>query len=310
MKSRTMASQARRRCGVRTAVTAAVFFGCLRVVAAHAMSEPADGAGEQGLLCRRAVQQAEMGSSLPQFLLAGIARVEAGRADPVTGRVSPWPWTINAEGQGHFFGSKAEAIGFTRQLQARGVQSIDAGCLQINLMHHPDAFRSLEEAFDPDANARYAVKFLTALRGKTGSWDAASAWYHSADPQLGNPYRQLVVTAMAEEAKGSAFTVPSGGYTPMAWRAGLASLPGVMAGHARVVMLARPGNEALPGRANSMAASAVLAGANPGVGLGGVAAGAAMGAPQTGMMSSIGRGLAAYRSHPVATVRTSLMAVR
>ena len=126
---------------------------------------------------------------------------KSGRIDPVTGRMHPWPWTIDAEGQGSFFPTKEEAIAFTRQLQARGVQSIDVGCLQVNLMNHPDAFHSLEEAFDPDANARYAVRFLTQLRQKTGTWDAAAAWYHSASPDLGIAYRQKVVTAMAEEAR-------------------------------------------------------------------------------------------------------------
>src|ERR1700733_13380817 len=151
----------RRRRGVTAAIMAFVAAaGCMWGLAVHAAPVAADGAGEQGLLCRRAMQQAEIGSGLPQGLLEGIARVESGGVGPGTGRMHPWPWTIDAEGQGSFFPTKEEAIAFTRQLQARGVQSIDVGCLQVNLMHHPDAFGSLDEAFDPDANARYAVRFL------------------------------------------------------------------------------------------------------------------------------------------------------
>ena len=33
---------------------------------------------------------------------------------------------------------------------------IDVGCFQVDLFYHPYAFTSLEEAFDPDANARAA----------------------------------------------------------------------------------------------------------------------------------------------------------
>ena len=50
-----------------------------------------------------------------------------------------------------------------RAMQANGVRSIDVGCGQINLMYHPDAFPNLELAFDPQANAAYAARFLKAL---------------------------------------------------------------------------------------------------------------------------------------------------
>ena len=51
-----------------------------------------------------------------------------------------------------------------RAVQAQGVRSIDIGCMQVNLMHHPNAFATLDAAFDPLANALYAARFLTELR--------------------------------------------------------------------------------------------------------------------------------------------------
>ncbi len=178
---------------------AALALGCIAFAGmARAATPPAM---EQGLLCRSAVRQAEAGSALPPYLLAGIARVESGRRDPVSGRFHPWPWSINAQGRDSVFDTKAEAIAFARQLQTQGIRSFDVGCMQINLMYHPDAFQSLDEAFDPVANARYAVKFLGQLHDQTGSWETASAWYHSANPEEGLPYRSKVVTAMAEEAR-------------------------------------------------------------------------------------------------------------
>jgi hypothetical protein len=287
---------------------------CLWTPAVHAAPVAADApvapdaTAEQGLLCRHAMRQAEIGSGLPQGLLEGIGRVESGRVDPVTGRMHPWPWTIDAEGQGSFFPTKAEAIAFTRQLQARGVQSIDVGCLQINLMNHPDAFHSLEEAFDPDANARYAVRFLTQLRAKTGTWDAATAWYHSASPDLGNPYRAKVVTAMAEEAKDPN---ASSQFQHAAWPVVAASLSGLLAGHARIIMLPPASGGMLPARANAMVAKATLANTNiAGMGWGGAPGGAAISAPRTGGSTVTGRDLAAYRARPVTLARSTLMATR
>src|SRR5271167_1133386 len=74
----------------------------------------------QGLLCRSAVAAAERGNGIPAHLLAAINRVESGRRDPATGAVHPWPWTVNAEGEGHFYDTKAEAIAAVRAMQARG----------------------------------------------------------------------------------------------------------------------------------------------------------------------------------------------
>lgn len=296
---------------VTTAIRIVALTGfCLWTLAAHATTGPVAATAEQGLLCRQAIQQAEIGSGLPPHMLAGIARVESGRPDPATGRVHPWPWTVNAEGQGRFFNSKSEAITFVQQLRARGVQSMDVGCLQVNLMNHPDAFASLDEAFDPVANARYAVKFLTRLRDKTGSWETASAWYHSATPELGNPYREKVQTAMAEEANGPAYSgspaLPQAG-SPIA----PVALPSMVAGNARIIMLPRPTTITNSAQTNTMLANAASASANlAGMGRGGIVGGTTMAGPQTGGRSVVGLGLAAYRMRPVAVMAPRLIAAR
>lgn len=145
--------------------------------------------------CLRAGLDAERKLDLPPGLLLAIGRVESGRLDPATGRVTAWPWTINAGGAGQLFASLPEALAATRALRGSGVTSVDVGCFQINLFHHPTAFASLEQAFDPPANATYAARFLSELRGRTGSWQAAVAAYHSATPELGGPYRDRVLAA-------------------------------------------------------------------------------------------------------------------
>lgn len=121
-----------------------------------------------------------------------IGVVESGRQDELGGRTA-WPWTINAEGRGAYFDTKAEAIAAVTALRARGVRSIDVGCMQVNLMYHPDAFTSLDDAFDPASNTRYAARFLQRLFAQTGTWPAAAAGYHSLNPELGGPYGRKVV---------------------------------------------------------------------------------------------------------------------
>jgi hypothetical protein len=170
-----------------------------RLLLALVLLSPAPAAAEPGRLCRAAIQAAERAAGIPAQLLMAIGRVESGRRDPETGAFHPWPWTINAEGRGHFFPTKAAAIAAVQQLQAQGVRSIDVGCMQVNLRHHPDAFPNLEAAFDPATNARYAARFLTELNATRNDWQRAASAYHSQTPAFAEPYRARVVAAWAEE---------------------------------------------------------------------------------------------------------------
>ena len=154
-----------------------------------------------GLQCRQAIALAERSSHTPPHLLAAIARIESGRRDPESGALNPWPWSINVEGIDHVYDTKPQAIAAVRAFQAAGARSIDVGCMQINLLHHPDAFTSLEDGFDPQINANYAAKFLTQLFQQTGSWEKATAWYHSATPGIGDEYQRKVAAALPDEER-------------------------------------------------------------------------------------------------------------
>jgi len=228
--------------------------------------------GAAGGLCRPGIAMAERGSGIPPHLLAAIGRVESGRRDVLTGNFNPWPWTVNAEGQGYFYDSKAEAVAAVRAMQARGVRSIDVGCMQVNLMHHPDAFASLDVAFDPSANTAYAARFLKELYAQSGDWAKATAAYHSATPDIGAEYQRRVLAALPEEsrlASGDAALTPA---TPLAqaWAATLNSpRPG---GFARVLRAASPGTADGPHLIMQ---------------------------PAVGGLAPAGRGLDAYRASPI-----------
>ncbi|MBX9698777.1 MAG: lytic transglycosylase domain-containing protein, partial [Acetobacteraceae bacterium] len=145
--------------------------------------------------CRRAIAAVEPGSGLPPGLLLAIALVESGRRDPASGRVEPWPWAMNVEGAGRLPSDRASALAELRALQARGVRSVDVGCMQVNLAHHPQAFPSLEAAFDPPTNVRYAAAFLRQLFARTGDWPQAIASYHSGEDLRGLRYHRRVALA-------------------------------------------------------------------------------------------------------------------
>jgi len=142
--------------------------------------------------CGPAIAQAEKLQTTAPGLLAAIGLVESGRRDPRTGRREPWPWTVTAEGVGTFYADRPQAIRAVEALRARGIMSIDVGCMQVNLLQHPAAFRTLDDAFDPSSNARYAAHFLSSLFRRLGEWPRAAAAYHSLTPSLGAQYGQLI----------------------------------------------------------------------------------------------------------------------
>jgi hypothetical protein len=153
---------------------------------------------DPGLACRRAIAAASRMGGVPDHLMVAIGRVESGRRG-ADGLINPWPWSINVEGTDHIFNTREEAIAAVRGYQAMGTRSIDIGCMQVNLLHHPDAFKSLEQGFDPAGNARYAAQLLGRLHAQTGSWEKATAYYHSATPELGEAYQKKVMAVLAEE---------------------------------------------------------------------------------------------------------------
>jgi soluble lytic murein transglycosylase-like protein len=160
-------------------------------------------------VCRQAVAAAERAHGIPTHLLAAIARVESGRRDPSSGSFNPWPWTINFDGQGSFYDNKMQAVAAASAMRPRVTKSIDVGCMQISLTNHPDAFATMDQAFDPYLNADYGARFLLQLFQKAGSWPKAVEYYHSATPELGHEYGVKVYAALPEETKLATTGEPS-----------------------------------------------------------------------------------------------------
>lgn len=138
-------------------------------------------------LCDAAAARASAASGVPLSVLRAIALTETGRTK--RGAFRPWPWTVNMEGRGAWFDSFEEAREYVAGHHARGARSYDVGCFQINYRWHGQHFSSIEEMFDPDANAAYAARFLSELYAEFGDWSRAAGAYHSRTPSFAGKYR-------------------------------------------------------------------------------------------------------------------------
>lgn len=157
-------------------------------------SFPALAAPDPGSLCDRAAATASEDTGVPIDILLAISRVETGRSDG--GELNPWPWTINADGQGAFYDSKQEAVAAATSHETDGTKTFDVGCFQLNITYHGKAFASLDDMFDPLLNARYAADFLNQLHDELGNWADAVAAYHSRTPARAEEYLGRVRTVI------------------------------------------------------------------------------------------------------------------
>ena len=142
--------------------------------------------------CENFTAYQEQANGIPAHLLTAIARAESGRYDERTGTVRAWPWTVTSPEGDVKHATKWEAIQAVDDLRRRGVANIDVGCMQINLRHHPDAFRDLNVAFEPRHNVAYGAALLLENFRRTGDWRQAVALYHSSDPARSGPYQARV----------------------------------------------------------------------------------------------------------------------
>ena len=138
-------------------------------------------------LCNAAAVTAANNTAIPPDILRALTLVETGRNRD--GTFQPWPWTVNMEGKGYWFDTRTEAVDFVAQSYAKGARSFDIGCFQINHRWHGEAFASIDQMFDPSANAAYAAKFMTSLYKEGGSWSWAAGTYHSRSTNLSAKYR-------------------------------------------------------------------------------------------------------------------------
>ncbi len=168
-------------------------------------------------LCTTAARQAATETGVPLSVLMAVTLTETGRN--TAGRMDPWPWTVNMEGEGHWFEDEDAARAFVYDRYKSGARSFDIGCFQINHRWHGENFASVAEMFRPDKNALYAAEFLGQLYDEFGDWSAAAGAFHSRTQQFAKAYRARFDAIRSD--------LPDGLGTGIAQRSAQPSLAGV-----------------------------------------------------------------------------------
>jgi hypothetical protein len=148
--------------------------------------------------CDLAAREAASRYGIPMQLLRAMAEVESGRFG--TSAMSAWPWTLNVDGTGTHFATRAEAANRLETGLANGASNIDVGCFQISYRWHGAHFDAPADMLDPAQNADHAARFLSALHAELGDWTLAVGAYHSRSANLAAAYRNRVGNTMARLA--------------------------------------------------------------------------------------------------------------
>lgn len=179
----------------------AVFTACVAVISGVWPAAPSAATADR---CAPAIAAMEQAHAIPSQRLRAVVLAESGRWDATRRRSFASPWTVTAGGQAAYFADKQAAVTEVKRLRAAKVESIDVGCMQVNLAFHPDAFDDLDTAFEPASNVAYAAIFLTRLYDGTRSWSRAVAFYRSTTPKLGQAYRNRVFRLWGAERRRAA----------------------------------------------------------------------------------------------------------
>ena len=152
-------------------------------------------------ICDQAAYKAATQTNVPYNVLRAISRTETGRT--LGNSLKPWPWTVNMEGDGHWFDTLDEARSYVFKHFKQGARSFDVGCFQINYKWHQDGFQSIDDMFDPDSNALYAAEFLQSLYGEFGNWTDAVGAYHSRTERHATRYTERYAEILAALGPGA-----------------------------------------------------------------------------------------------------------
>lgn len=149
--------------------------------------------------CLDHIVDAEKEFNIPKGVLMAVSLVESG------GGGTPSPFIMNVRGRVVIPRTEAEAATYLRDNKGNLRGSVYAGCMQLSLAHHKQAFRPVEKIVNPEANVRYAAKYLVDLRRETGSWAAAVTRYNGSSGAKAAAYQckiknQLVSLGAANSA--------------------------------------------------------------------------------------------------------------
>lgn len=148
-----------------------------------------------------AYQLAAAHAQVPSELLYAIALQESGHN--FSGRIVPWPWTLNVAGQPRRYATRREAcIDLRHVLQATPATRVDVGLGQLNVGYQRHRVRQPCELLEPYRNLRLTAVILREHYDPELGWLIAAGRYHR--PAGGTPamrYRQSVERQLIRVAK-------------------------------------------------------------------------------------------------------------
>ncbi len=140
-------------------------------------------------------------ADVPAHLLYAMAQAESGRV--VDGEVIPWPWTLNVEGEPHFFSSRDAMFGALMTALQAGRLKVDVGPMQINWYWQYRPETSPWRLTDPATNIKIGAEILRSHYLAHGDWLRAVGQYHrpreltGADKAIAQAYRARVQKFLA-----------------------------------------------------------------------------------------------------------------
>jgi len=146
-------------------------------------------------LCIEAAEASASRFDIPSVFMQAILLVESGKA--VDGVQVPWPWALNADGDGHWHSTKGEAVTHLEELVENGTTSFDVGCAQLNYRYHGQHFDTVTAMVEPRANLHHAARFVRELKDETPCWGKAISRYHSRNAARGSRYLAAVRRTLA-----------------------------------------------------------------------------------------------------------------
>ncbi|MFG1480414.1 lytic transglycosylase domain-containing protein [Xanthobacter sp. V4C-4] len=136
-------------------------------------------------ICERELARASKKYNIPLEILYAVGLTESGYGGFLQ------PYTLYIEGKDYISNNLQDALKLFREANARGVQLIDIGCMQVNYYWHKEEFKSLEDIFNPRLNVEQAARFLQELRKRHGSWTMALARYNAGPKNTVGQHRYV-----------------------------------------------------------------------------------------------------------------------
>lgn len=154
-------------------------------------------------------QQVAAEFGVPPGLLYAVALTESGQSSLSGGQFRPWPWTLNIDGNGHYYPSRRQAWAALQAVLADSHASVDIGLMQVNWRYYHTELGTPWQALEPYHNLRVAAAILHQCFARHGAWLPSAGCYHAPrNPDRAQRYRQRVQRHWPSDASNTQETHP------------------------------------------------------------------------------------------------------